>query len=339
MEGVDAGSERLNQRKGARNGAGVNGNGLCLPSRQSLHINSFRVYTLMLYGSLASTCTLRFFKYFSSILYGCRAPVVSNNVIMHTGPSELSGFAAGVSVEGPIAWDSLRFKVVGGAGFGEGGETGETWTSCVSFVSWSSRGLDSGIDGGCGAVSGDIAVVFAVDAFSGEGVNVAISRGLVGRGVFSLLGREGVVCVALCAGAPDADEAMAHAPGVEVVNATGKIDAGGRKTLGKKGIVGESGSINTIRGGEGSLKGEIAERGCNSCEWVNGWRFGWSEDGCWVMMMMNGLWCCMERGTGHGRSATLGLSWATVLPLPGGSPSLFLHRDHNSGRRPAEAKE
>jgi hypothetical protein len=51
--------------------------------------------------------------------------------------------------------------------------------------------------------------VSVVSGFSGEGVNVAISRGLVDRGAFSLLSRDGVDCGALCAGAPDADEAMA----------------------------------------------------------------------------------------------------------------------------------
>lgn len=34
-----------------------------------------------------------------------------------TGPLELSGFAAGVSVEGPMASVSVRFRLVGGVGF------------------------------------------------------------------------------------------------------------------------------------------------------------------------------------------------------------------------------
>lgn len=76
----------------------------------------------MLYGSMSSTATLRFLRYFSSILYGCRAPVVSSSMITTTGPFELSGFAAGVSVDGPIASVSLRFRSTGGAGFaGAGG--------------------------------------------------------------------------------------------------------------------------------------------------------------------------------------------------------------------------
>ena len=74
-----------------------------VPSLQSLHISSLSVYTLMLYGSIASTLTFRFFKYLSSILYGCLAPLVRSNVITTTGPLEVSGFAASVSVEGPIA--------------------------------------------------------------------------------------------------------------------------------------------------------------------------------------------------------------------------------------------
>ena len=36
-----------------------------------------------------------------------------------TGPLVLSGFEAGVSVEGPMASVSARFKAVGGAGFAD----------------------------------------------------------------------------------------------------------------------------------------------------------------------------------------------------------------------------
>ena len=82
-----------------------------VPSRQSRHINSFSVYTLMLYGSMSSTVTLRFFRYLSSILYGCLAPVVSKSIITTVGPLVLSGFAAGPSVEGPRAASvSVRFS-------------------------------------------------------------------------------------------------------------------------------------------------------------------------------------------------------------------------------------
>lgn len=87
-----------------------------LPSLQSLQISSLSVYTLMLYGSIASTLTFRFFKYLSSILYGCLAPLVRSNVITTTGPLEVSGFAAGVSVEGPIASVSAQVRVAGAEG-------------------------------------------------------------------------------------------------------------------------------------------------------------------------------------------------------------------------------
>lgn len=86
---------------------------------------------MMLYGSIASTFTLRFFKYFSSILYGCRAPVVSSKVITTTGPLELSGFAAGTSVEGPIASVSARLSSAGGVGFGGAGGVIDSAGSCV----------------------------------------------------------------------------------------------------------------------------------------------------------------------------------------------------------------
>lgn len=65
----------------------------------------------MLNGSIPSTCTLRFFRYFSSILYGCLAPVVRRSIITSVGPLLLSGIAAGPSVEGPRAASvSVRFS-------------------------------------------------------------------------------------------------------------------------------------------------------------------------------------------------------------------------------------
>lgn len=60
---------------------------------------------------------LRLFRYLSSILYGCLAPVVKSSMITSTGPLVLSGFEAGVSVEGPMASVSDLVKSVGGAGF------------------------------------------------------------------------------------------------------------------------------------------------------------------------------------------------------------------------------
>ena len=99
-----------------------------VPSRQSRHINSLSVYTLMLYGSISSTVTLRFFRYFSSILYGCLAPVVSNSMITTVGPLLLSGFAAGPSVEGPRAASvSVRFRSLRG-----GGAADDDASACVS---------------------------------------------------------------------------------------------------------------------------------------------------------------------------------------------------------------
>lgn len=102
------------------------------PSRQSLHINSLRVYTLMLYGSMSSTVTLRFLRYFSSILYGCRAPVVSSNMITTTGPLVLSGFRAGVSVEGPIASVSVRLRLAGAAALEGDDGTGVSSEGCAT---------------------------------------------------------------------------------------------------------------------------------------------------------------------------------------------------------------
>jgi hypothetical protein len=84
---------------------------LDIPSRQSRHINSFKLYTLRLYGFISSTCILRFFRYFSSILYGCLAPVVRRSIMTNVGPLLLSGLAAGPSVEGPSAASvSVRFS-------------------------------------------------------------------------------------------------------------------------------------------------------------------------------------------------------------------------------------
>ena len=60
----------------------------------------------MLIGLLPSTVTLRFFKYFSSSLYGCLAPVLLKSKVMNkTGPSisDSLGTGVGLSVAGPIA--------------------------------------------------------------------------------------------------------------------------------------------------------------------------------------------------------------------------------------------
>ena len=88
--------------------------GVSHSSLHSLNINSFNVYTLMLYGSffplsvILGTLTLRFVRYFSSILYGCRAPDVRSKVIRRTVPASLTTEVGGLSVEGPIAIESSR---------------------------------------------------------------------------------------------------------------------------------------------------------------------------------------------------------------------------------------
>lgn len=57
--------------------------------------------------SVAST--LRFSRYRSSILYGCRAPVVSMRVIVRVWPEEVDT-GMGESVVGPIASVSVRCR-------------------------------------------------------------------------------------------------------------------------------------------------------------------------------------------------------------------------------------
>ena len=127
----------------------------------------------MLYGSIASTVTLRFFKYFSSILYGCLAPVVRSSIITSTGPFELSGAAAGVSVEGPMASVSARFRLVGGAGF-TGDDAGSVLSEGLISVA---DGVEKsvwtvmGVSDGCAVGIADAGV--AADAW-----RVRISTGL-----------------------------------------------------------------------------------------------------------------------------------------------------------------
>ena len=57
--------------------------------------------------------TFLLFKYFSSILYGCRAPVVRSRVISTAGPGEGSETTMGLSESGPIAVESWRARLVG----------------------------------------------------------------------------------------------------------------------------------------------------------------------------------------------------------------------------------
>lgn len=129
-----------------------------VPSRQSRHISSFSVYTLMLYGSISSTVTLRFLRYFSSILYGCLAPVVRSNMITTVGPLVLSGFAAGPSVEGPSAASvSVRFSSLR-----PGATANDAAAGCVlSADGLRSPTLVKSTGASCGAPD-SLVVVFAV---------------------------------------------------------------------------------------------------------------------------------------------------------------------------------
>jgi hypothetical protein len=154
----------------------------------------------MLYGSMFSTSTLRFLRYFSSILYGCLAPVEGRSSIMTTtGPFEVSGTAAGVSVEGPIASVSARFKVVGGAGFAD--DVAAICEGCAGTVSvvWGTV-----ISAGLVVVvtSAEFcAVVFVAAGAAPDGGNVLISTGLDDSSSWGFSDRAPVAacCGLLCA--------------------------------------------------------------------------------------------------------------------------------------------
>lgn len=147
-----------------------------------------------------STLMLRFFRYFSSILYGCLAPLVRSSIITSTGPLVLSGFAAGVSVDGPIASVSARFNAAGGAGFADG----EAATGAFSEALVSTAG---GVEVAIGAVTGVSATcvpVFAEAGTTPDAWRVLISTGLDERPWSLLLcGRDpapaccGVLCGAV----------------------------------------------------------------------------------------------------------------------------------------------
>jgi len=147
-----------------------------------------------------STLMLRFFRYFSSILYGCLAPLVRSSIITSTGPLVLSGFAAGVSVDGPIASVSARFNAAGGAGFADG----EAATGAFSEALVSTAG---GVEVAIGAVTGVSATcvpVFAEAGTTPDAWRVLISTGLDDRPWSLLLcGRDpapaccGVLCGAV----------------------------------------------------------------------------------------------------------------------------------------------
>lgn len=119
-------------------------------SLHSLNINSFNVYTLILNGSflpasvIPGTLTFRFARYFSSILYGCRAPDVNNNVITRTGPASLPDTGAGgLSVDGPIAIESRR-EIAGCAGVVMV-SLFDTDKGLVDFSVWRAAGVEPSI--------------------------------------------------------------------------------------------------------------------------------------------------------------------------------------------------
>jgi hypothetical protein len=177
-----------------------NMNALNVPSRQSRHISSFRVYTSMLYGSMSATSTPRFLRYFSSILYGCLAPVDGrSSIITTTGPFEASGTAAGVSVEGPMASVSARFKAVGGAGFADDATAVCDGCAVIDSFVWGTV-ISAGAAEVLVSVEAGAAVV--VDAgTASDGGNVLISTGLDDNSsaVFSDRAPTAACCGLLCA--------------------------------------------------------------------------------------------------------------------------------------------
>lgn len=112
-------------------------------------------------GLSPSTVTFRFFKYFSSILYGCLAPFVRRSVISKTFSDSASlDRGVGLSVEGPIA-GAICSRLRGAAGAGS--------------ICWA-KGMD---------VSVPIDSVFSTEAYCidgescGIGMDVRSSRGKV----------------------------------------------------------------------------------------------------------------------------------------------------------------
>jgi hypothetical protein len=178
-----------------------------IPSRQSRHISSLSVWTLMLYGSISSTVTSRFLRYFSSILYGCLAPVEgSSNIITTTGPFDVSGIAAGVSVEGPIASVSARVRLVGGAGFAVA-----MASVCVLEAGIVSEVCGTAISAGLEATANErCAVVFTTAGAAPDGGSVRSSTGLDDSSSWVFSARDpAIACCGLLWAAVDAVEAMA----------------------------------------------------------------------------------------------------------------------------------
>jgi len=125
-----------------------------------------------------------------------------------TGPLVLSGFAAGVSVDGPIASVSARFNAAGGAGFADGAAaTGASSEALISVTC----GVEAAIAAGTG-VSATCVLVLAGAGTAPDAWRVRISTGLDDRPSLLLCGRDpaagccGVVCGAV--GAWSAVDAM-----------------------------------------------------------------------------------------------------------------------------------
>jgi hypothetical protein len=138
-----------------------------------------------------STVTLRFLRYLSSILYGCLFPVVRSSMMTTVGPLVLSGFAAGESVEGPMASVSVRFSSARGAGCAEVGTAGcvpsaevESEAAGSAWGVWDVSVSCVAVVAVAGAVSGAV-VVAAVVAVSGAAAGgvwrVRISTGAEDR--------------------------------------------------------------------------------------------------------------------------------------------------------------
>ena len=148
---------------------------------------------------MSSTTTLRFLRYLSSILYGCLAPVEGSSSIMTTtGPFELSGFAAGVSVEGPIASVSARLRFVGGAGF-----VGDVAAICELVAGIVSEVCGTSISAGpvVVVVSEACAVLLVGADAAPDGGNVFISTGLDDNSSWAFSARDPAIacCGLLCA--------------------------------------------------------------------------------------------------------------------------------------------
>lgn len=122
-------------------------------------------------------------------------------MIITTGPLELSGLAAGVSEEGPIASVSMRLRSAGGVGLavaGAGVEESASGSARSEFCASGVWETGSGIDRGSAAGADVVVVVFVVETGSGRDAgNVLISTGLEERACWPLPlpGRELGFCV------------------------------------------------------------------------------------------------------------------------------------------------